>query len=170
MVFTSEYLFQQLAKLKIGCTTYGHPEVYTVEEAAEHCNHLPGFHCKNLFFKDKKGHLWLVVVSNKQEINIKALQKAIGSARLSFGKPDLLKEILGVTPGSVSPFALINDTECRVQVVLDAEMMESDIINFHPLRNDATTAVTPSGLRKFIEACGHTVQELEFSRLNQSLV
>ncbi len=165
MPFTSKDLFQQLEELHIECTTHSHPAVFTVEEAEQHCNHLPGLHCKNLFFKDKKGHLWLIVACNKQEINIKALQKAIGSARLSFGKPDLLEEVLGVTPGSVSPFALINDTECRVQVVLDAKMMEADIINFHPLRNNATTAVTPEGLRKFIKACGHTTQEFELSAL-----
>jgi len=167
MSLTSEELFQQLKRLEIECTTHSHPAVFTVDQASQHCNHLPGFHCKNLFFKDKKGHLWLIVTCNKQEINIKALQKAIGSARLSFGKPDLLKQTLGVTPGSVSPFALINDTACLVRVVLDAKMMEADIINFHPLRNNATTAITPEGLRKFIKACGHFVQELEFSALER---
>ncbi len=165
MPFNSEDLFQLLDELQIEYTTHSHPAVFTVEEAELHCNHLPGLHCKNLFFKDKKGILWLIVACNKQEIDIKALQKAIGSARLSFGKPDLLEETLGVTPGSVTPFALINDTECQVRVVLDAKMMQSDKINYHPLRNDATTAVTPGGLRKFINACGHSVQELEFSNL-----
>ncbi len=95
-----------------------------------------------------------------RKVDIKTLQKAIGAARLSFGKAELLMEVLGVIPGAVTPFGLINDTEQRVQVILDAEMMAADLLNYHPLRNDATTAITPADLRRFISACGHSARDL----------
>jgi Ala-tRNA(Pro) deacylase len=110
---------------------------------------------KNLFLKDKKGQLWLVVCLEDRELNMKALKDLIGSAHLSFGKPNLLMETLGVAPGSVSPFSLINDSELRVQVVLDQEMMAFDYLNFHPLENTATTQISRGALLKFIKFCGH---------------
>jgi Ala-tRNA(Pro) deacylase len=162
MALNSEDLFRRLRDLGIAHQTHGHPAVFTVEEARRHCGHLPGAHCKNLFLKDKKGALWLVVTLDGREVDIKALQKAIGAARLSFGKAELLHDVLGVTPGAVTPFALINDTRQRVRVILDAEMMAADLLNYHPLRNDATTAIAPADLRRFIDACGHGARDLEF--------
>jgi len=99
--------------------------------------------------------LWLVVTLNARPIDMKSLRKLIGSHHLSFGKPELLGEVLGVEPGSVTPFALINDTQGRINVVLDKEMMEMDLLNYHPLTNGMTSAITPSDLLKFIHDTGH---------------
>ena len=162
MPLDSENLFSRFRHLGISFETHSHPAVFTVEEAQIHCGHLPGAHCKNLFLKDKKGELWLVVMLDGREVNIKALQNAMGAARLSFGKAELLLEVLGVIPGAVTPFGLINDCEQRVRVFLDADMMAAELVNFHPLRNDATTAMAPADLRRFIATCGHDVHDLVF--------
>ena len=162
MPLDSEELFSRFRQLGVSFETYNHPAVFTVEEAQLHCGHLPGAHCKNLFLKDKKGQLWLAVMLDGREVNIKALQGAMGAARLSFGKAELLEEALGVIPGAVTPFGLINDTEQRVRVFLDADMMAAELVNFHPLRNDATTAIAPDDLRRFIAACGHDARDLKF--------
>ena len=162
MPLDSEELFTRFRQLGIPFETHNHPAVFTVEEAQLHCGHLPGAHCKNLFLKDKKGQLWLAVMLDGREVSIKALQGAMGAARLSFGKAELLEEVLGVTPGAVTPFGLINDTKQRVRVFFDAGIMASKLVNFHPLRNDATTAIAPDDLRRFIAACGHDARELKF--------
>ncbi len=165
MPATRADLFARLAELGIETETHEHPPVFTVEEARKHCAHLPGGHCKSLFFKDKKGALWLVVTLDDRRLDLKKLGKAMGAARLSFGRPELLWEVLGVRPGSVTPFALINDTERRVNVILDREMMAFDRLNYHPLTNDATTAIRPDDLRRFIAACGHEARELDLAAL-----
>ncbi len=158
---TRETLFERLHALNIMSRTVDHPPAFTVEEAKTHRGDLPGAHAKNLFLKDKKGTLWLVVCLEDREINMKELKTRIGSAHLSFGKPDLLMEVLGVEPGSVSPFTLINDTEQRVRVVLDREMMDHDPMNFHPLENTATTQISPQDLLSFIASCGHAPEILD---------
>lgn len=167
MPATPDQLFARLEELGIHTSTYRHPPVFTVEEARVHCGHLPGEHCKNLFLKDKKGRLWLVVTRDSRDVDIKALQKALGAARLSFGKAELLMEILGVSPGGVTPFALINDREQRITVVLDTAMMKADTLNYHPLSNDATTAIAPADLRRFIAACGHEPVEFDFAAIER---
>ena len=111
-----EQLIAYLDGLGIETTTHSHPPVFTVEEAQALRGTLPGGHCKNLFLKDKKGRLWLVVALEDSAVDLKTLDKRIGSARLSFGNGDLLREVLGVRPGSVTPFAVINDTGHRVTV------------------------------------------------------
>ena len=158
---TPDTLFKRLKNLRIKTQSHKHSPVFTVEEAKFHCRHLPGGHCKNLFLKDKKGLLFLIVTLEKQIIDFKSLRKQIGSHPLSFGKPELLGEVLGVKPGSVSPFALINDTKRRVQVVLDKEMMQIDLLNYHPLTNGMTTAITPSDLLIFISDTGHNTIEVK---------
>jgi len=158
----SEDLFRRFEELGISYENHSHPAVFTVEEAQQHCSDLPGAHCKNLFFKDKRSAIWLAVLLDAREVKIKELQKAMGAARLSFGKPELLMEVLGVIPGAVTPLGLINDSENRVNVFLDTEIMAADLVNFHPLRNDATTAITPPDLRRFIADCGHNAQDLQF--------
>ena len=152
---TPNILFKRLEDLHIIIQNHNHSPVFTVEEAKIHCSHLPGCHCKNLFLKDKKGKLLLVVTPDNRLIDLKCLRKKISSYSLSFGKPKLLKEVLGVEPGSVSPFALINDTKRQVQVVLDHEMMEMDLLNYHPLTNNITTTITPSDLLIFMHDTGH---------------
>lgn len=155
MSATCETIFKRLDDLDIDYQTHTHAPVFTVEEAQAHCSHLPGGHCKNLFLKDKKGALWLVVALDERPIVMKELRHLIGSHHLSFGKPELLLEVLGVAPGSVTPFALINDHQNRVRVVLDKQMMDMDLLNYHPLTNTMTTAIGPADLLKFINDTGH---------------
>ncbi len=152
---TRDDLFARFEELGLNTTTVDHKPVFTVAESKAECGHIPGGHCKNLFLKDRKGGLWLVVTLEDRAINMKALEDKIGSHRLSFGRAELLTEILGVEPGSVTPFSLINDSENRVNVVLDAEMMACGTLNYHPLQNNATTSITPDDLLTFIESCGH---------------
>ncbi len=152
---TSETILKRLEDLGIASQTHTHVPVFTVEESQAHCSHLPGGHCKNLFLKDKKGALWLVVTLDERPINMKELRHKIGAHHLSFGKPDLLRDVLGVEPGSVTPFALINDNEHQVRVVLDKEMMAMDLLNYHPLINTMTTAISPNDLLTFIRDTGH---------------
>jgi Ala-tRNA(Pro) deacylase len=148
-------LFARFQSLGLETKTVNHNPVYTVDEAKMVHADMPGGHCKNLFCKDEKGVLWLIVALEDAVINLKAAPAKIGSKRLTFGKPDLLMEVLGVAPGSVTPFGLINDTGVRTQVILDEAMMRQDLLNFHPLVNDATTAIAYKDLITFIRACGH---------------
>lgn len=152
---TDAELFARLDAMGIAHRTYAHAPVFTVEESQSVCAHIPGGHTKNLFLKDRKGGLWLVVAREELRIDLNALAREMGVARFSFGSADLLMAALGVPPGSVTPFSLINDPDIRVQVVLDDAMLALNPLNFHPLRNDRTTAVTPDDLLKFIRATGH---------------
>ncbi len=152
---TDTDLFAQLDALGIAHRTYAHAPVFTVEESQAACAHIPGGHTKNLFLKDRKGGLWLVVAREELKLDLNALAKQLGVTRFSFGPPALLIAMLGIPPGSVTPFSLINDPEARVRVVLDEAMLALDPLNFHPLRNDRTTAISPSDLLKFIHATGH---------------
>jgi Ala-tRNA(Pro) deacylase len=152
---TRDELFAFFQSLGISVKTHNHAPVFTVEEAQKVHGDIPGGHCKNLFCKDEKGVLWLIVALEDACIDLKAAPALIGSKRLSFGKPDLLLQVLGITPGSVTPFALINDRPPTVNVVLDAAMMREPLLNFHPLANDATTTISNSDLLTFIRACGH---------------
>ena len=161
MPTTSVQLLQYLTDLGINNTTTEHEAVFTVEQARALRGEIPGGHCKNLFLKDKKGVLWLVVCLEDAVIDLKALPALIGAARISFGKADLLSEVLGVEPGSVTPFALINDNAHQVNVVLDRKMMEHDVVSYHPLVNTATVTLTPDDLLKFISSCGHEPQIIE---------
>ena len=129
--------------------TVEHPAVFRVEEGHEIKQDLPGGHTKNLFLKDAKGQLWLISALGETAIDLKRLHGVIGSARLSFGSPERLYEALGVTPGSVTAFALINDPEHQVRFVLDAALAASDPVNFHPLVNTATTAMPQADVRRF---------------------
>ena len=149
-------LYERLRALGIVWTHYAHVPVFTVEEALQVNLSQPGGHTKNLFLKDKKGGLWLVVLRDDFKLDLNALSKQIGAPRFSFGSGELLIETLGVPPGSVTPFSLINDKEQKVHVVLDAEMLKQEPLNYHPLRNDRTIAVSKNDLLKFIESCGHT--------------
>lgn len=152
---TDADLFARLDALGIAHKTYEHPPVFTVEESRAACAHVPGCHTKNLFLKDRKDGLWLVVAREELRIDLNALAKQLDAARFSFGSAELLIATLGVPPGSVTPFSLINDTESRLRIVLDQEMLASDPLNFHPLRNDRTTAIAPSDLVRFVRDTGH---------------
>jgi Ala-tRNA(Pro) deacylase len=135
-------------------TLHEHEPVFTAEEALKVCGHIPGVHCKNLFLKDKSDALWLVTLRDEKRADLKSLPEKIGSKRLSFGNAALLMEALGVTPGSVTPLALINDDAARVQPVLDRWMMEQELINLHPLVNTATVTLRTADLMRFFSAFG----------------
>ncbi|MFW5833707.1 MAG: prolyl-tRNA synthetase associated domain-containing protein, partial [Pseudomonadota bacterium] len=127
---------------------------------------IPGGHCKNLFLKDKKDRLWLVTVADDRRVDLGALGRHLGAAgRLSFGKPPLLAEVLGVTPGSVTPLAVINDRAHRVSVVLDAELAANDRVNCHPLVNTATVVLATADLRRLFQATGHEPSIVDFDAL-----
>ena len=168
MPITPQQLFKQLEKLNIAYNSYDHPPLHTVEESRELRGKISGGHCKNLFLKDKKGQLWLLVCLEDAQVNMKTLNSKIGSARLSFGKPELLLEVLGVTPGSVTPFSLINDRELRVNVILDEKMMAFEELNYHPLTNDQTITISRENLLVFIKACGHEPRIVDINESNPS--
>lgn len=155
MLATRSDLFVRLDQLGIATTTVDHQAVFTVAESTGLERSLPGGHTKNLFLKDAKDRLFLVIAQSSTPVDLKSLHKTLGCARLSFGKPELLMQILGVPAGSVTAFSLINDRGHRVSVVIDAALMSHDSINCHPLVNTATTNISRNDLLKFIRACGH---------------
>ncbi len=155
MPATPEELFAKLASLGIKTTTCDHAPVFTVEEAKAVHDHIAGGHCKNLFCKDEKGSFWLIVCLEDARVDLKAAPAKIGSKRLTFGKPDAMMEILGVLPGSVTPFGLINDQNTLVNVILDQAMMAEAQLNYHPLHNGATTTISSIDLVRFVKSCGH---------------
>ncbi|HTO40932.1 MAG TPA: prolyl-tRNA synthetase associated domain-containing protein [Rhizomicrobium sp.] len=151
-------LYARFTALGIGWTTYHHAPVFTVEEASALYAQQPGGHTKNLFLKDKKNGVWLVVARDDLSIDLSALSKQLGAPRFSFGSAELLMEMLGVAPGSVTPFALMNDTARCVRCVLDDGMLALEPLNFHPLRNDRTTAIAAADLLRFVrEVSGEPV-------------
>jgi Ala-tRNA(Pro) deacylase len=149
----------------IAHATLDHPPVFTVDEGAEIKAALPGGHTKNLFLKDAKGQLWLICALGETRVDLKRTAPAIGAAKLSFGSPERLFEALGVRPGSVTVFALINDRGRNVRLVLDQALLDHEQVNFHPLSNDATTTVSRDGLLSFLKALDRTFQVVDFSRL-----
>jgi Ala-tRNA(Pro) deacylase len=155
-------LFAFFDSLGVAHRTLEHPAVFRVGEGEAVKAALPGGHTKNLFLKDAKGQLWLVSALQHARIDLKALPRAIGSAKLSFGSAAVMEAALGVTPGSVTAFGLINDAERRVRFVLDAGLAASDPVNFHPLINTATTAVSQADFRRFLTALGVEPQIVDF--------
>jgi Ala-tRNA(Pro) deacylase len=159
---TEEDLFARFDALGIKHTTTRHRPVFTVEEGADLKAQMPGGHSKNLFLKDKKGAIFLLCALGDTAIDLNAVSKVLGAGRFSFGSAERLKEYLGVEPGSVTIFALINDPERRVTLVLDEGLLAHDPVNFHPLKNDATTAISPADLLKFIASLGREPIRLSF--------
>jgi Ala-tRNA(Pro) deacylase len=150
-----ETLFARLKELGIASTTVEHEAVFTVEQSQSLRDRLPGADTKNLFVVDRDGRAALVVAKDDSRVDLKLVAKRLGLGRLSFGKPERLLDLLGVTPGSVTPFALINDPEARVIVAVDAALLAFPEVNFHPLENTATTRVATDDFLRFIRACGH---------------
>jgi Ala-tRNA(Pro) deacylase len=153
--------------LDIAHSTLDHPAVFSVGEGDDFKASLPGGHSKNLFLKDAKGRLWLISALGETAIDLKRLHTVIGSARLSFGSAALMQEVLGVTPGSVTAFALANDAEHRVTFVLDAALAGSDPVNFHPLVNTATTAISQADFRRFLAAVNHPPMIVDFETMQR---
>ncbi len=153
---TPSDLFSFLDSLQITHATKTHPPVFTVAESESLRDEIPGGHTKNLFVKDKKDQFFVLTVEERASVDLKTVHKVIGaSSRVSFGSPEKMMEYLGVIPGSVTVFGALNDTEGKVTFVLDEDLMMYDIINGHPLSNDATTSIGRDDLLRFLEATGH---------------
>ncbi|MDO9416607.1 prolyl-tRNA synthetase associated domain-containing protein [Pararhizobium sp.] len=154
---TAEDLFGFLDDLGIAHSTKTHAPVFTVAESVALRDEIPGGHTKNLFVKDKKDNYFLLTVEEHAVVDLKTIHTLIGAAsKVSFGRPEKLMEYLGVIPGAVTPFGVINDTAQNVSIFLDEDLMRNEIVNAHPLSNDATTSIASSDLIRFIEATGHT--------------
>jgi Ala-tRNA(Pro) deacylase len=148
-------LFADLTSLGIAFELLEHEAVFTVEESSKLESDLPGEHTKNLFLKDAGGQFWLVTVPSDIRVDLKMLPQAIGSKRVSFGKPDDMMRLLGIAPGSVTPLAAIADTAGEVIVVLDARLASADRVNVHPLRNTATIGLSSDNLIQLLKHWNH---------------
>jgi Ala-tRNA(Pro) deacylase len=153
---TPDDLFRFLDSLGIAHKTMRHQPVFTVAESVALRDEIPGGHTKNLFVKDRKDNYVLLTVEENAVVDLKTVHTVIGAAgKVSFGKPEKLMEYLGVIPGAVTAFGIVNDTGHHVRIVLDENLMKEEIVNCHPLSNDATTSIASSDLLRFIEATGH---------------
>jgi Ala-tRNA(Pro) deacylase len=161
---TTQGLLERLAALDIAQRTVAHPPLFTVAESKALRGQLPGLHIKNLFLRNKKGTMWLVTCLEDREVDLKWLGEVLGAGRFSFGSAERLMDYLGVSPGAVTPFAVINDKAGLVAMVLDSALVTDEPVNAHPLVNDRTTAVTGRDLIRFLEASGHPPQLLDFER------
>lgn len=169
MPLSRDDLLARLAELGIPTTTVEHPPLFTVEDSQALRGDIPGGHTKNLFLKDKKGNLFLVVVEEEARVDLKNLHVPLGAAsKLSFGSAELLEEVLGVKPGAVTAFGPVNDVEGRVAVVLDAELMAHETVNCHPLVNTATTTIASADLIRFLRATGHEPRVLAVPRRSEA--
>ncbi len=156
MPSTPADLFAFLDRLGIPHSTVSHPPLFTVEQSRELRGTIPGGHTKNLFLRDKRDAYYLLAAAEDATIELKGLHRRLGAAgRFSFGSAGALQELLGVEPGSVTPFAAINDVAGKVVVVLDAAMLAHELLNYHPLVNTMTTSISLAGLMTFLKACGH---------------
>lgn len=149
---------QYLQSNQITYTLHEHPAVFTCEEAEQHCAHIPGLACKNLFLRGKElGKFYLAILPAKKRADLKAIGAVVGDKKMTFASAEDLKRKLGLTPGEVSPFGLINNPERDVIVCLDADVAAADTVTFHPNRNTATLEITCDMFRKFLETIGHEV-------------
>ncbi len=163
--FTRAGLFAFLDAHGVDHATTDHAPVFKVEDGAAIKAAMPGGHSKNLFLKDARGQLWLISALGETRIDLKRTAGAIGAAKLSFGSTERMWDALGVRPGAVTALALVNDPEQRVRFVLDAALMACDPLNFHPLSNDATTAISRAGFARFLAALGRQAQLVDFGTL-----
>jgi len=161
-MLSPQQLFDRLARLGIAHRTVEHEPVFTVEQAKAHRGVLPGHHIKNLFLRNKKEEMWLVVALEDRAIDLKQLGERLGAGRLSFGSPERLRTWLGVEPGSVTPLSTINDTGHKVTLVLDSALRHGGPVNVHPLTNTMTSAIELPDLLRFFEATGHPPRWLDF--------
>ena len=168
MPASRDELFNLLEELGIKTRTYDHEAVFTVEESAKIKQDIPGGHTKNLFLKDKKGNFFLIVAESTAQIRLNQAHGLIGaSGRVSFGKPEALMDLLGVKPGSVTAFAPMNDRECKVKVIIDKPLLRFDLINCHPLTNEATTTISKEDLMRFLEHVNHKPEIIQVSEVGE---
>ncbi len=154
-------MFESLAQLGLAWMLHEHEAVFTVEASARLHREIVGAHTKNLFLKDAGGQFWLVTVPHGAQVDLKALPAVIGSKKLSFGKAEDMEKLLGISPGSVTPLAAFNDSDAKVNVVLDARLASASAVNVHPLRNTATVSLSGAGLLGFLAAHGHPALVIE---------
>lgn len=159
-------LFAYFSTLGIKSITREHKPLFTVEQADKIAHTIPGGHIKNLFLKDDKKQLWLLVAEDHAKIDFKKVSLALNTKNLRFANADLLWQTLGVKPGSVTPFALINDLERKVKVVLDSTLLDFETLNAHPLENTATTSIASQDFKKFLESMRHEIQVIDLSKYN----
>jgi Ala-tRNA(Pro) deacylase len=159
---TTQGLLERLAALGIAQRTVSHPPLFTVAESKELRGQLSGLHIKNLFLRNKKGAMWLVTCLEDRAVDLKWLGEALEAGRFSFGSAERLMAYLGVSPGAVTPFAVVNDRGGAVAMVLDRALVGPEPVNAHPLVNDRTTAVSGEDLVRFLQAAGHPPRLLEF--------
>jgi Ala-tRNA(Pro) deacylase len=159
-------LFRLLDTLAISHVTHTHPPFFTVDEGRAFKSQMPGGHSKNLFLKDKKGGLFLIVAWAETPVDLTAVAKRVAHGRFSFASAEVLRETLGVGPGSVTPFALINDRDTRVTAIVDARLLEHDPLYFHPLTNAASTAISADGLLRFLSHLGYSPLVMSVSHAN----
>lgn len=165
MITSPEDLFAWLDARNIAHHTHWHEATFTVAEGRDLKASMPGGHTKNLFMTNKDGDLILVSAHAESDLPLNRLHRALGVKRLSFGNPDLMEGVLGVKPGSVTAFALINDPEQRVRFVVDSALMRHDPLNFHPLVNTATTAISRADFERFVGQTGRALEVVDFSTL-----
>jgi Ala-tRNA(Pro) deacylase len=164
MPATPDDLFAYLDKLGIAVSTVHHPPLHTVEDSKALRGQIEGGHTKNLFLKDRKGGLFLVVLEEDAAVDLKRIHEIIGAqGKVSFGSADLLSEVWGVLPGAVTPFGAINECDGRVTVVLDKALLENPKLNHHPLVNTSTTTIAREDLVTFLNATGHEPRILAVS-------
>jgi Ala-tRNA(Pro) deacylase len=161
-MLSPQQLFARLAELGLAHDTVEHAPVFTVEEAKAHRGELPGHHIKNLFLRNKKEEMWLVVALEDRAIDLKRLGEVLGAGRLSFGSPERLRKHLGIDPGSVTPFAVINDAGHQVKLALDSGLRAQGLVNAHPLTNSMTSTISLTDLLRFFDSTGHTPRWLDF--------
>jgi Ala-tRNA(Pro) deacylase len=150
---------EKLRELGIHCERFEHPPVFTVDEANEHWRDIDATHCKNLFLRNQKGNRhYLVILRADKKADLRAVADQIGDGKLSFGSPERLMAQLGLTPGSVSPFGLINNAAHDVRVAIDRDLRQAARVAFHPNINTATLTIAFEDLERFLAACGNPVQ------------
>ena len=152
-------LLELLESLKIPYTRIGHPPVYTVEQARAHWHDLEGTHCKNLFLRNKKGtRHYLIILEESKSADLKQLTRFLEEDRLSFASPERLKRYLGLEPGAVSPFGLMNDRQGEVAVLIDQDLDGASRIYFHPNVNTATIGLSFEDFERFLSHSGHAIR------------
>jgi len=162
---TPSALMACLSRLNIVVQTHTHAPLMTVKESQSLRGEIAGLHSKNLFLKEKNQNLWLIVCEEGRVIDLKTLRKHIKSTNLSFARPETLQQVLGVQPGSVTPFSVMNDTDDKVQVVLDKTLADATAVNFHPLTNTQTLTISGPDLVLFLKAHHHDPIFVDFSQI-----
>ncbi len=161
--YTSEHLIDTLNKLDVAYQMHEHEPIFTVAEGEHLKKAIPGTHCRNMFLRDKKKNMFLLTLANETQVDLKKLAEHLGCGRLSFGSPDRLWEYLGIRPGSVNPFCIVNDKGGDVRIILDKYMMDQNILNVHPMDNAMTIGLTPLDLARFIETTNHSPEIIDLS-------